>query len=184
MIHEDHEAGQTHRTYLDWGPALLIVGLFILAIVWTVVLTEPIPETAAAMARTAAIALVLSGVFLTCQLTALKALTRQQAEIVRPIAAQVATNTVTIGRLEAARTIDQHNLRKAEERMEGLVRSLTGEAIEDLKKASSDGFESLSEELRQVRVILAQTYVDSLGDNPPNLRSVPPPRGRWTQEPT
>lgn len=62
---------------------------------------------------------------------------RQVEETVAPItaiAAQVEHNTWAIKQLTAARTVDLHNIHAAEERMEGLVRSLTGEAIEDLRK--------------------------------------------------
>jgi ABC-type multidrug transport system fused ATPase/permease subunit len=171
MSHEDHgerDAGRTRqsRTYLDWGPALLIVGLFVLAIVWTVTILEPIPEAAASISRTAALTLVLVGAFLTivhrAEMRAAAGFRAMTAPIAT-LAAQVQLNTSAIGQLTAARTVDMHNLHAAEERMEGLARSLAVDAIEDLRKEIRAHGEAMDERARNWERQYAETRATLAG---------------------
>lgn len=81
-----------------------------------------------------------------------------QLTLVDAMASQVATNTVAIGRLSAGRTVDLHNLHAAEDRMEGLVRTLTVGAIEDLRKEIRAA--NQDKQYADVKVLLAKICRD------------------------
>lgn len=64
----DHEEDDTTiskprppRTYLDWGRWILGAGILTTAILWTVTITEPIPDMLASTARTTTAVLIIVG---------------------------------------------------------------------------------------------------------------------------
>lgn len=107
------------------------------------------------------------------------------------LAAQLEANNHLLRQLTAQPTVRLEEVKrelraigdKIADRSEGMARDLTVNAISDMEKSSAARHEVLTEEFRQVKLAIAQAYVDSLGDHPAQLRAVPPPRGRWTQDP-
>lgn len=169
----EREAGRTQKphTYLDWGPTLLIIGLFVMAIVWTVTITEPIPEVAASMARTVAMVLVLTGVFFTVvshaerrvvEKTRVMVVGMRQTE--EAIAVQLDDNAEKISYLMAAPTV---RLEEAKREFRAIENSIldgieaaaqvhTNRAVERICKTFEDRFDELDQAVADMGAAVSQ----------------------------
>lgn len=171
------------RGWLIAGGAETIIGVIAIAICLTAALAHPGDNAAHSAMLYLSGLLVVAG-FITIAATLITAAnTRNHEATVRRIdqvALQIGHNGYLAQQLLAARTVD---LAEVRDQIEATARDLTVNAIEDLKKSSAAQHDAVTEEFRQVKLAIAQAYVDSLGESPAQLRAVPPPRGRWTQDP-
>ena len=164
------------RGWLIAGGTETLVGLFAIATVLGDTLDEP-GDNAAHNALLYLSGLLVVAGFLTIAATLVAMVNARghetTAQSIDKVSVQVGQNGHLSKQLLAARTVDLVEMR---DQIEAVARELTRNAIDDLKKDSSATYESLQAEIKQLRVSLAHSYVDSLGEHPPTLRVVPSPR--------
>lgn len=137
----DQETTPREMRLYAGGPWLMSIGGGAFVVLWAINFRDPFPPTVHTVAVTVSLMAFLTGVVFTVISDTgryvVKTLGRRHKESVEPIAAlvdQVKLNTSTIGQLTAARTVDLHHIHSAEERLEGFVRTLAADVVEDLRK--------------------------------------------------